>query len=181
MAPRTEPLNFRIESQIADRLRRLANENRRGVSDELRAGVEIYLLLVELTNLRANPDVGPTKARELERAIKDEFGRIFLAAISLQAENVFEEDLGVQYPRDEFKEIATPFDRLLDWTVAGRPVTDQELVAEARRWSDSTPVIRPDSRPATRVLRVWARALAATGDESATLARVQQALRLTLG
>lgn len=179
MVPTTEALNFRVESDLADRLRGLAKQNNRGISDELRACVETYLLLVGLTNLRAARDVGPSKARDVERAIKDEFGRIFLVALSPDAESTFENDLGVEYPRDEFKAISAPFDRLLDWAVAGRPVSNQELVAEAHRWSDSTPVIRPEDRPPTAVLRAWASALEETDDESATLSRVQQALRLT--
>jgi hypothetical protein len=179
MVTSTEPLNFRIESDLADRLRRLAEQNGRGISDELRASVETYMLLVGLTNLRASRQVPPGKIREVERAIKDEFGRIFLVALSPDAENTFEEDLGVEYPKDEFRRISVPFDRLLDWAVAGRPVSDQEMVAEAHRWSDSTPVIRPEDRPPTAVLRAWASALEATKDQSATLARVQQALRLT--
>jgi hypothetical protein len=179
MVPSTEPLNFRVESDLADRLRSLAKQNNRGISDELRASVETYLLLVGLTNLRASRQVAPGKIREVERAIKDEFGRIFLVALSPDAENTFEEDLGVEYPKNEFRGISVPFDRLLDWAVAGRPVSDQEMVAEAHRWSDSTPVIRPEDRPPTAVLRAWASALEATKDESATLSRVQQALRLT--
>jgi hypothetical protein len=179
MVPRTEALNFRVGSDIADRLRRLAKQNNRGISDELRACVETYLLLVELTNLRASRKIAPGKARDVERAVKDEFGRIFLVALSPDAENTFENDVEVEYPRDEFRQISLPFDRLLDWTVAGRPVSDQELAAEAHRWSDSTLVIRPDDRPPTPVLRAWASALEATNDESATLPRVQQALRLT--
>ena len=182
MGPKTEPLNFRIESGIADRLRALAEQNRRGVSDELRAGTEVYLLLVELTNIRANRNIEPARARDFERAIKDEIGRIFLVALSTDAENAFEEDLNVEYPRDSFREIAVPFDKLFDWVASGAAANkpnDLELVAEAHRWSDSAQVISASNRPPTEVLRAWARALEATGDQSATLSRVQQALRLT--
>lgn len=181
MNPKTEAINVRVESGIADRLRALAEQNRRGVSDELRAGVEIYLLFIEMTNLRANVQLDPSRAGELERAIKDEFGRIFLAALSLDAENAFENDLEVEYPRDTFREIAVPFDQLLDW-VAGIPAgsrpSNSELITEAHNWSDSTPIIEPQGLPSRGKLRSWARALELSGDETATLSRVQQALRI---
>lgn len=181
MNPKTEAINFRTDSDIADRLRALAKQNRRGVSDELRAGIEIYLLLVEMTNLRANVKLDPSRAEELERAIKDEFGRIFLVALSLDAEDAFENDLEVEYPRDTFREIAVPFDRLLDW-VAGIPTgsrrSNAELITEAHNWSDSSPVIEPPGLPSKGKLRSWARALELAGDETATLSRVQQALRI---
>jgi hypothetical protein len=180
MNPKTEAINFRVESGIADRLRELGAQNRRGVSDELRAGIDVYLLLVEMTNVRANVRLSPSRAKELERAIKDEFGRIFMVAMSLDAEAVFEDDLEVEYPRDTFREIAVPFDRLLDW-VAGIPVENRlsnaELVAEAHNWSDSNPVIKSEGLPSTGKLRSWAKALELSGDETATLPRVQQALR----
>jgi hypothetical protein len=180
MNPQTEAINFRTDGDIAERLRALAKQNDRGVSDELRAGIEIYLLLLEMTNVRANVELDRTRAEELERAIKDEFGRIFMAAMSLDAENAFENDLEVQYPRDTFRAIAVPFDRLLDW-VAGIPAADRpsaaELVAEAHKWSDSSLVIESGSLPPRGKLRSWARALELAGDETATLSRVQQALR----
>lgn len=178
----TEAINFRAETGIAHRLRALAEQNGRGVSDELRAAVEIYLLLIEMTNLRANVKIDRARSKELERAVKDQFGRIFMVALSVDAENVFEEELGVEYPRDAFREIAVPFDKLLDW-VAGIPVesrpSDAELVAQAYRWADSNPVLERAGIPATGILRNWARALENAGDESAALSKVQQALRLT--
>lgn len=181
MGPKTEAINLRVESGIAKRLNVLAEQNRRGVSDELRAAIEVYLLLVELTNVRSDVRIEAARAIELERAIKDEFGRIFLVALSPDAENTFENDLGVEYPRDSFREIAVPFDRLLGW-VAGLPVrkppTNSELIAEAYHWSDSTLIIKPENRPPTETLRSWAKALEATEDPTATLSRVQQALRM---
>lgn len=181
MNPKTEAINFRTESRTADRLRELAEQNHRGVSDELRAAIEVYLLLVEMANLRANVNLDHSQARELEHAVKDEFGRIFMVALSLDAENQFEEDLGVEYPRDTFREIAVPFNRLLDW-VAGIPpesrVSNAELVAEAHNWSDSSPAIDPQHLPSRGKLRSWAKALELAGDETATLSRVQQALRI---
>lgn len=130
-----------------------------------------------MTNLRATGNIDQSRARELEHAIKDEFGRIFMVALSLDAENQFEEDLGVEYPRDTFREIAVPFDRLLDW-VAGIPpesrASNAELVAEAHNWSDSSAVIDPERLPSRGKLRSWAKALELAGDETATLSRVQQ-------
>jgi hypothetical protein len=182
MGPKTEAINLRVESGIANRLRVLADQNHRGVSDELRAGIEIYLLLVELTNVRADVRIEAAKAIEIERAIKEEIGRIFLVALSPDAENMFETDLGVEYPKNTFKEIAVPFDRLLDWVSGipvGPPPTNSELIAEAKSWSDSVPIIEAQNRPSTEKLRSWAKALEATEDPTATLSRVQQALRIT--
>lgn len=183
MSPKTEPINFRVDSGAADRLRALADQNNRGVSDELRAAIEVYLLLVEMTNLRAYDEIDPARAIDFEQAIKEGFGRVFLAALSPDARNAFEEELGVEYPRDSFKEIVVPFDQLLAW-VAGIPAASRtsnaELVAQAHNWSDSNPVIRRESIPPIGVLRSWARALELAGDETATLSRVQQALRITV-
>ncbi|MBN9622698.1 MAG: hypothetical protein J0H06_07060 [Actinobacteria bacterium] len=183
MNAKTEAINFRVESGVADRLRALADQNDRGVSEELRTAIDVYWLLVEMANLRADDRVDPARAIDLEQAIKEGFGRAFLPALSADARNVFEEELGVDYPRDTFREIAIPFDRLLDW-VAGIPadsrVSNAELVAQAHNWSDSNPVIRRESIPATGILRSWAKALELAGDETATLSRVQQALRITV-
>lgn len=57
--------------------------------------------------------------------------------------------------------------------------TAAALVAQAHNWSDANPVIQPDGIPAPEALHAWIEALKSAGDETATLSRVQQALRIT--
>ena len=54
-----------------------------------------------------------------------------------------------------------------------------QLVAQAHNWSDSNPVIRRENIPDHATLSAWADALKQAGDETATLSRVQQAIRIT--
>src|SRR4051812_36755256 len=103
-----------------DRLEALAKRNGRTLAVEMRAAVDTYLLLHDLVGVR---ELAIERRRsgmapeEIERRIKDEFGRIFLAAISTDAESLFENAAGVDYPRNRIGTIVTPYERLLDWVV----------------------------------------------------------------
>jgi hypothetical protein len=61
---------------------------------------------------------------------------------------------------------------------AGGGPSEGELVAQAHNWSDSNPVIRTEIIPDKNALRAWIDALKSAGDQTATLSRVQQALRV---
>jgi hypothetical protein len=45
----------------------------------------------------------------------DQVGRVMLAAISDDQETIFENAVGIEYPKMGFAPVDTAFDRLIDW------------------------------------------------------------------
>jgi hypothetical protein len=103
-------------------LQQLARRNKRNrtVSNELRAAAAVYIDLLELARLREVASAGAASPRAIgdqERRLKDDIGRVMLAAISNEQESVFENAVGVEYPAAGFAPIDTPFEKLIDWIV----------------------------------------------------------------
>ena len=86
-----------------------------------RAATSIYIDLINLAHLRITiPAGGAERAFDaVERSIKDEIGRVLMAAIHVDIQSAFEQAAGVTYPSDHFGKVHLPFDRLLDWIVTG--------------------------------------------------------------
>jgi hypothetical protein len=104
-----------------EHLKTWAERNGRTISDEMRAAVEVYMDLLELGRLR-DPEFARTlteDAATVERRIKDDIGRILLAAVGRDARTVFEHDSGVEFPSGRIGHISIPFEKLIDWIVSG--------------------------------------------------------------
>ncbi len=113
---------FRVEEELADWLGAQAKANSRSVAQEVRAAAEIYRDLVELAHVRAVRAETPqsrTQLEDLDRRLRDNIGRVLLAAITGAARSQFENDAGVEYPTGRFAHIPQPFEKLLPWIATG--------------------------------------------------------------
>lgn len=117
-------ITFRpADGRVHGRLEALAERNERKLSVEMRAAVDVYLGLQDLVRVRELAETGELSreaAKDLEERVKDELGRVLLAAIPNDAESIFENAAGVEYPRDRIGTIVMPFEKLIDWIVTGR-------------------------------------------------------------
>jgi hypothetical protein len=133
MTPPHDTLVFRATDgyeYVPNALQQLIRQNGRGrtVSNELRAAAAIYIDLLELARLREVSATGGATAEAVgdqERRLKDDIGRIMLAAISRDQESVFENAVGVEYPSMRIGPIDTPFEKLIDWIIGSNnePIT----------------------------------------------------------
>jgi hypothetical protein len=119
------------------------------------------------------------------------------AVINLTRFYVYPDGHGYLFFRNPVKgeeDISVPFDSYYDAIIylaqafymaqkiaAKQPQgpSEAQLVAQAHNWSDSSVVIQPENIPDHATLNAWAKALKRAGDETATLARVQQAIRIS--
>lgn len=116
---------FRPESERqSERLAALARANERSIAYEMRAAVGVYLDLMDLARLREETKINSTRLKpqerdEVERRIKDDLGRVLLAAVSDDAHSIFENEANVEYPMGRMGHIVTPFEKVIDWIVTG--------------------------------------------------------------
>jgi hypothetical protein len=111
------------DDRVNEQLAALAQDHGRPIASELRAAVYIYLGLQDLVRLREQVSRGLTadQREDLERRIKDDIGRVLLAAISQDAHSLFEDATGVEYPQNRIGHIPIHFEKLIDWVVTGLP------------------------------------------------------------
>jgi hypothetical protein len=134
MSTRSDSLVFRATDSyeyVPKAIQQLVSRNKRSrtVSDELRAAAAVYIDLLELARLRevaATGGASPPAIAAQERRLKDDIGRVMLAAISSDQETVFENAVGVEYPAMGFAPIDTPFEKLVDWIVGDRTINAEE-------------------------------------------------------
>jgi hypothetical protein len=113
----TTQLIYREDEVTASNLKVIAQQNGRTMSDELRAASTIYVALQNLAVLRLHRR---SAVADVERRVKDEIGRVLLAAVPDDVHSRFENDVGIEYPIGRFGPIDTPFEKLIDWVVTGR-------------------------------------------------------------
>lgn len=111
------------DDRVNEQLAALAHDNGRPIAAELRAAVYAYLGLQDLVRLREQVSRGLSTAerQDLERRIKDDIGRVLLAAISQEARSLFEDATGVEYPHNRIGHVPIHFEKLIDWVVTGPP------------------------------------------------------------
>lgn len=117
----TKQVIYREDETIAANLEVVAKQNGRTVSDEVRAATDVYIQLINLGHLRILHPRGASTAQldDVERQVKDYIGRVLMAALGNDVVSRFENDAGVEYPKDRFGQIYQPFEKLLDWIVSG--------------------------------------------------------------
>lgn len=109
------------DDSVNKRLAALASSNGRPIAVEMRAAIDVYLDLNDLVRLRqtaASRCLPAAQRSDFERRIKDSIGRVLLAAISREAQSLFEDSAGVEDPA-RFGHIPTPFEKVIDWVVTG--------------------------------------------------------------
>jgi hypothetical protein len=111
------------DDRVNEQLAALARDNGHPIAAELRAAVYVYLGLQDLVRLREQVSrrLSPAERQDLERRIKDDIGRVLLAAISREARSLFEDATGVEYPYNRIGHIPIHFEKLIDWVVTGLP------------------------------------------------------------
>jgi len=117
-------VSVRMTDEDHERISRAVAYTGRSLNADMSAAAVLYADLVDLVRLREEAVVAPSARTdddraEIERRIKDDFGRVFLAAVPNDAQSVFENAAGVEYPTASFGPIHVPFELLIDWTVNG--------------------------------------------------------------
>jgi hypothetical protein len=121
-----EHITFRTTTDFAHRLRAFAEAQDSSVAVQLRAAAEAHLLLGTLAALH-DPETARemTKAeiRDYETRVKNELGRIWLAAFP-RARDAFESEYARLPAGGHFGHVAVPFERLPAWLLRCVDETD---------------------------------------------------------
>ncbi len=120
-------ITLRIADDDYDRFARAVELTGRSMNADLGAAAIVWADLIDLARVHAavKHAITPAEAAQIEERIKDEIGRVMLGALEgsddlTAAVDVFEDAVGVEYPRNAIGPIDTPYEKFLDWLTTGK-------------------------------------------------------------